>query len=50
MTHAAGAAPDSRDRQEKRRFREEKGTGDIGRQDADATIYGMTWPDSVRGD
>jgi hypothetical protein len=34
-------------RQEKRRFREEKGTGDLGRQDAARRI---TWPDSVLGD
>jgi len=38
------------DRQEKMRFREEKGTGDIAGQDADATIGGITWPDSAPGD
>jgi hypothetical protein len=42
--------PGYRERQEKRRFREEKGTGDLGRQDADATIRGIIRPDSVLGD
>ena len=48
--HAAKPEPDYRDRQEKRRFRKEKGTGDIGRQDAYATICGITRPDSAPGD
>jgi hypothetical protein len=48
--HAARPEPDHRDRREKRRFREEKGTGDIVRQDADATIGGITRPDSAPGD
>jgi hypothetical protein len=49
-TEISKASPEFHRIPEKKRLREEKGTGDIGRQDADATICGITWPDSVPGD
>jgi hypothetical protein len=50
IDHAARPEPDHSDQQEKRRFREEKGTGDIARQAVDATICGITRPSSAPGD